>query len=404
MDSIDVNVKAEPSSCRDLAAWLEKLSEANQKAATATIKASSSSEAYWQGQAGDAFRDQMSRSGQDIDELVQAIDRASSGLKLFADDIDTVRQRMDQCLQLAHQAGLTVTGTVIHRPPGGPADRAPDGVGGNMPGLDPKARAHAEAERKLEAWHEIESTVDDARRLERTAHRSLNKALGASNTVVDAVLASPLTWISRGLVYAGAAHGAATTLSQLAETQFRFADEYARLAADSALPAATRQANLAKLLTSAGMTAQQAESNARLLANLGKTPAGDHVFRLLTPTLGGKGEGVLRGIGKAFPVVSVLAAGGFTGIDIANGKPVGKAIWANFGGLAASTGAASLVAAGAAGGGVTVAGLGVGFTVATAWGYFQENDLRDLYRDLGGDGIDGPNDNSDEYRKGRFGW
>lgn len=89
-------------------------------------------------------------------------------------------------------------------------------------------------------------------------------------------------------------------------------------------------------------------------------------------------------------------------------QPVGKAIWTNFGGLGASTAAATgaeagLVAAGVTGGPVTVAALGVGFGTAAAWSYFQENDMRDLYRDLGGDGIDNPNDNSDEYRKGRFG-
>lgn len=409
MNAIDVNVKSDPASCRELTTWLDDLSTANHDAASAAAKAASSSELSWEGEAADNFREQVSQGASDFDEFIDAIDRVRSGVARFADDIDTVQHRMSQCLQVAHEAGLTVTGTVIHKPQGSAADIAPQGAGGDMSGLDPNSAEHAAAKRKLKAWQEIESTADDARRLERTAHRSLSKALEAANTVIAAITATPLTWVSRGLVFAGSAHGAATTLAQAAESQYKFADEFRRLAADSTLPAAAREAHLNKLLTSAGMTAQQAQSNARLLANASNTKAGEFVFRYLTPTLGGTKEGGIgRSIGKAFPVISVGAATVFTGLDIAAGKPVGKAIWTNFGGLGASTAAATgaeagLVAAGVTGGPVTVAALGVGFGTATAWSYFQENDMRDLYRDLGGDGIDNPNDNSDEYRKGRFG-
>ncbi|GAA2784931.1 hypothetical protein [Saccharopolyspora taberi] len=408
--TIDVNVKADPVSCRELASWLKTLSQANHDGATAVLKAVSSSESFWHGQASDTFRDQMSRSAREIDDLVQAIDRAASGVELFADDIETVRQRMTQCLQIAHDAGLAVIGSSIQKPPGGPADTASEGASGDMPGLDPKRAEHAAAERKLEAWREIESTADDARRYERTAHRSLLKALDASNTVIAAITATPLTWISRGLAYAGTAHGAATTLAQNAESMRSFAENFQRWAADSTMPASLRESNLRQLLLNAGMDQRAADSNARLLGNTGRTAAGDLLLKRLTTSLAGTStkEGVFRNTARAFSVVGVAAAGIFTGLDIAAGKPVGKAIAVNFGALGASTaagaGASALMAgAGAAGAPVTLTGLGVGFAAATAWTYFQENDLRDLYRDLGGDGIDSPDDNSDEYRKGRFG-
>lgn len=407
MGDIDVLVKADPASCRQAAAYLKRLAQALDEAASSALKASSVSESFWEGEAADTFREQIFRRGRDVDELVRAADRAGSGLDFFADEIDTVRQRMNQCLQTAREAGLTVTGTLIHQPPGDASDTAPQGAGGDMPGLDPNAGAHAEAKRKLDAFREIEATVDEERRRERTAHKSLLKAMDGSNTVVDTV-ADTQTWIARSLSYAGTAHGTATTLAQNATSELKFASDYARWSADSTLPAAVREAHMERLLANAGMDARAANSNARLLAYGGWTRAGDLVFSRLTPTLGGSKEGQLRSVGKAFSVVGVVAAAWFTGKDILAGKPIGKSIWVNFGGLGASTAVSTgaeavAAAAGATGGPVTAIGLGAGFAAATAWSYFQDNDLHDLYRDLSGDHIDSPNDNSDEYRKARFG-
>ena len=252
MGDIDVLVKADPASCRQAAAYLKRLAQGLDEAASSALKASSVSESFWEGEAADTFREQIFRRGRDVDELVRAADRAGSGLDFFADEIDTVRQRMNQCLQTAREAGLTVTGTLIHQPPGDASDTAPQGAGGDMPGLDPNAGAHAEAKRKLDAFREIEATVDEERRRERTAHKSLLKAMDGSNTVVDAV-ADTQTWIARSLSYAGTAHGEAIKLAQNAASQLKFASDFAQWSADSTLPAAVREAHMERMLANVGM-------------------------------------------------------------------------------------------------------------------------------------------------------
>ncbi|CAM00078.1 hypothetical protein A8924_1135 [Saccharopolyspora erythraea NRRL 2338] len=114
MGSVETHVKSDPASCRRLVDWLEQLSAADQDAGAAVNRVRSASEAIWQGQAGDACRDRLAHCGADTDRTAEAIDWLVWGLNLFADDIDTVKARMDQCLQIAHEAGLTVTGPMIH--------------------------------------------------------------------------------------------------------------------------------------------------------------------------------------------------------------------------------------------------------------------------------------------------
>lgn len=408
MNVVDINVKADPSSCRELAQWLSQLTKAVREAADAAKKAYSSATSFWEGEAGEAFRSKVLKQMQDADEVADGIDRARSGLELFADDIDTVCQRMRNALEHAHEAGLTVTGTLIHRPPGDVSQQVGNGSPGGMTGLDPHRTEHAAAKAKLDAYDEIETTVHGERKRERTAHRSLSKALEGSNTLIDAV-ANATTWIGRGFVYAGTAHGKATTLAQNAESMKTFAENYRTLSANTALSAGAREKNLEALFANAGMEKRAADSNARLLGNLGKTRAGEFVMRRLSGTAGGERNTRANSIGRAFSGAAVVAATWTTATEVTEGKPIGKSVWTNFGALGVATGAgtaaeAAATAAGASGGPITATGLGVGFLASTAWSYFQENDLQDLYRDLDGDHIDNPNDKSDEYRKARYGW
>ncbi|MHA6802800.1 hypothetical protein [Salinifilum ghardaiensis] len=412
MSSVDVHVKSEPSSCRELASWLRMLAANDRAAADAAFKSSSSSEGIWEGQAADAFRTQQYKAGRDIDELVEGIEWVVRGLEQFADDIDTVRAGMQQCVQMAHDAGLTVTGSVIHEPEdGSPTTGAPTGMGGDMPGLDPHSAERSALEEKHKAYQAILASVDDKRRLERTAHRSLADALDGGNSIVETVTANPQTWISRGLISAGTFRAAETGLAANAESMRNFADEFARLSADSTMPAEARNARMQTLLTNTGMEDQAATSNRRMLLGGSRTKAGAYVLDRLSANMGGQKSTRLAKVGKLFNVTAGLTAVGFTAQDIMNGEPIGKSVRVNMGGYAIGTAGGSAATWAATSGGalsvasapVTALGLGVGFATATAYTYFQDHDLRDLGRDLGGDRGDGPNDNTDEYRKARIG-
>lgn len=410
--AVDVHVKSESASCRELADWLTQLAAHNSGAADAAIKSTSKSESIWQGEASDAFRSQLQVAGRDVDELVDAIQWLARGLRRFADDIDAVRRGMQECVQIAHQAGLSVAGTVIQKPPGSPLSTGPTGAGGDMPGLNPRSEEHEALEDKHDAYRTIEAQADDMRRLERTAHRSLAKCWDGSNGIVDALLSSPQTWISRGFVAAGTAQAAAKGLAANSKSMYAFAEMYRQQSLDPGVAPEVRAQRLEKLLNNAGMDQRAANSNKRLLLGGSSTKAGRYVLGAMAGTLGRTtSSGTMDRVGKLFNVTSVIAATGFTVADISSGKPVAKSVWANFGGLAAGTAASTASAGGMTGGGllsiggasVTVGSLGVGFAATTAFNYFQDHDLRDLYRDLGGDGGDRPDDKSDEYRKARHG-
>lgn len=223
--------------------------------------------------------------------------------------------------------------------------------------------------------------------------------------------ANPQTWISRGLISAGTFRAAESGLAANAENMRRFVDEFDRLAADSTLPAEARNARMQSLLTNAGMEEQAAKSNSRMLLGGSQTKAGMAVLDMLGATAGSKGQGRMANFGKLFNVTAGLTAVGFTATDIMNGEPIGKSVRVNMGGFVVGTAAGSAATWTGTGGGalsvasapVTGLGLGVGFAATTAYTYFQDHDLRDLGRDLGGDRGDSPNDNSDEHRKARFG-
>lgn len=166
------------------------------------------------------------------------------------------------------------------------------------------------------------------------------------------------------------------------------------------------------MLSNAGMDDAAAESNSRLLFGGPKTKAGTFVTNMLSGTLSSnKRTSALNRTGKLFNVVSALVSTELTVADIANGEPVKKSIRTNLGGLAAGTAASTGYSAAVTQGGllsvggatVSVGSLGVGFAATTAFTYFQDHDMRDLYRDLSDDGGNSPTDNSDEYRKARFG-
>ena len=408
MSVLDVNVKADHVSCRELADWIGHLQQAVKNTAAAVSKTGSTAQSFWEGVASDAFVTQMTRRTRDIDDLGDAIARAHSGLVQFADDIDTIRRRMNDLLQEAHEEGLTVTGTLIHRPPGNALDMMPQGAGGSMPGLETKSMDHKRAQHKLEEFGQLSTRLDELRRYERTAHRSLAQALENTNTVISAV-SDPNTWIGRSLVFATTAHGASKKFSEHAIEMSKFVQNSAVWSSDGTVPAAVREQRIHGMLSNMGMSQQASDSNAKLLLNVGKTRAGDFVLKRLSGSVGGKSNTRVNAVGRAFSWSAVGVAAATTGIDIKQGKPILKSVWTNFSSLGVSTAASSatetgMMAAGASGGPVTAAGLGVGFAAATGWSYFQDNDLQDAYRDLGGGDIDTPDNHSNAQRKARFGW
>lgn len=387
MTAINTDVLAEPESCREGERFLTKLAEANHDAGTALHKARSDSESVWEGTASDAFREQAVRAGRDGDELERICHKVSRALKSFADNIATCESRMNRALDAAREGELVVRGTWIEKPIGDPIQTAPEGMGSpSMPSLDPSYQAHKDLERRLDAWSEAEGLVKWARRLENTAHEELNAALDDANALVASLMKGS-TWIGNTLAVVGALHGAAKKLQGMAAERKAFLENFSRLSADSAMPAATRQARMTQLMSAIGLTEAQAASNARALGNLGETKVGNILFNPLTKTFGGTKPGALRGMGRAGTLAGFAVTSIETGRQIImDGKPAVKTIRTNFepygAGLVTSgvTGA-GLAAAGLAAAPATVLAVGVG--AATTWGYSyaQNNSWADFQHD-----------------------
>lgn len=385
--AINTEILADSNSSREGAAYLTKLADANHDAGTALNKARSESESAWEGVASDAFREQASRAASETDELARVAHKVSRALTSFADNIATCKSRMDRALDAAREGGLVVRGSWIEKPIGDPTQTASDGVGSpSMPGLDPTYQARKELERRLDAWREAEELVQWARRLENTAHEELNAALDDANALM-ATLVKGSTWLGNTVAVVGALHGAAKKLQEMAAERLAFVENFSRLSADSAMPTATRQAHMTKLMSSIGLTEAQAASNARALWNLGDTKVGNILFNPLTKTFGGTKPGVVRTVGRMGGIAGFVLTGVESGRQIiVEGKPVGKTLSSNFesygfGALAGGGAAVAATALGFAGGPVTIIGVGIGAAASWGYSYFQENTLQDFQHD-----------------------
>jgi uncharacterized protein YukE len=143
MTSVDVRIAGDVQSCRDCATMLQSLGGGIISAATSFYRARSESETLWLGQGGDAFRDRMSPIATGTDQLADHTQAIGQALHAFADDLSTVRSRMDQARQVASDAGLAVNGDIIEAPP------EPD-------------------QTQAAAYAEVSQTVSEARDLDRT--------------------------------------------------------------------------------------------------------------------------------------------------------------------------------------------------------------------------------------------
>lgn len=153
--SLSIFVAGNPGSVRVSAEAIRQLGAGVEETATGWHRTRSGSEADWDGRAGDAFRDTAGRNGRDADVLAELFTGTADALTVFADDLDTVRSRMEQARQVAVSGGLKMMGESLILEPG------------PMP-LPPE-----EQKRQQKAFDDAKGTIEQARQLERAAHERL---------------------------------------------------------------------------------------------------------------------------------------------------------------------------------------------------------------------------------------
>ncbi len=360
MEPINTVVKGTPSSCRATADLLHKIDNGVHNTGSAISRVKSESETCWSGDAGDAFRQAMSKKGKYADDLAEAAGRAEKALDTFADELQTVIGLMRQARDAAREHGLTVTPTTIEPP--GPAPKAPDVPAGPYalpaapkPEIEAYTAAKAEYDRKVKGYREAKATVELARQKEAAAHKALASAMDYEAGLLES-LKKGAAW-----TLVGVNHGLVTQPQMNADAFRAKADSFTekaaragRLADDPALTASQRATFLSqqeKFTGKADRAASQAAKTQVVADRINqRVGVGPKAARVMGKT-----------VAKKIPVVGTTLSVGLQVEAVVNdGKPIGKAA-ANVAG-----GTLGGIAAGAAVGGMIGGPVGVVVGVGVA--------------------------------------
>lgn len=180
---LDTKLDAQPSSIRVVADWLEGLSRAVDEAHGVITRARGESEHGWQGEAGESFRDGMTKVAPKVDEVANDQRGLVGELRRYADEIDTVSRRLAQARDHARAEGLTVNGDLIMEP--GPEPPAPSPLPTDKPATPEQEQTHAAQAKaqsnfanQVKAYADCAQMVQDAREKEHSAIAVLNRFIG----------------------------------------------------------------------------------------------------------------------------------------------------------------------------------------------------------------------------------
>jgi uncharacterized protein YukE len=372
---INIEVAGDENSCRAAAKSLTSISQGIQSGGTSFHTALSESEATWQGTAGDAFRNRLQPIGQSVDNIASHAQTAAQALNNFADDLTTVKSRMNQARSIATSAGLTVNGNTIEQPTAPAPVQGPTASGGSAAMTPQAAQAQRSYQTQQQAYQQVQQTVNEARTIEANAHNTLGQQMSTWHTLAaDAAEQSP--WILGGLGTGavGSAIDKADEWAEQAETRSSQAKVWQAVADRFNDPYYASQA-----ARQAGVYETEASSFERMAASASHYTAGlrgTQIGNILKANMNNlaKLDGTLGKIAEKIPIVGAVAALGQTGYDIATDpdKSAGtviKHVSADMGGFVAGTAAtegmlATAAAIGMAGGPATLIAVGVGVGVA----------------------------------------
>lgn len=372
--SLNTEVKGDPDSVRETVAWLKARSGGAQDTATQVYGARGMSESSWEGEGGGAFRSAMTQAGDRIDTDADDLKKTAGALDTHADDLHTVRSRMQQAREIAADAGLKVDGHVIHEPGPAPSSgTAPSGtslseasplssdIATGQPQIhQPATDAQAAHAAKVKAYTEASKVVSDASSKLTDSQSVLIKFLKGYGDKAPFNIAD----ISTGL--AGAVAGRTSSYREAARAMDPSIERAARYAKNwKANPFAQARADSLEIERRLAKQANLDKAiETRTARMVDKLPS--RTKRLLTAKVGGSladnansiASPVLRNSTKVLGNLPVVGAGitaGGVGLDIGQGEDPAKAI---------TSGASSYVAGSLATAGVAAAGGPVGWGVA----------------------------------------
>lgn len=243
---LNTEVLDDPMSCKEMAAWLGRLESAVKQIGDAVFRQRSESEYFWEGTAGDACRNELTRQGKDGDTLEQSLATTREALTTFASKIDAVRSQIEEARNRARAGELIITATAI-LPPGptpGPAPQplpygpvAPDVRARHDAATQAHGAAVAQYERKQQAFEDASRMVEKARDEQADAHAALDRALKGPQDTVKKVKTYVMFAVGNGLSWVKTVQTTANDLMETAAKKESAATTMQARAASTASPA-----------------------------------------------------------------------------------------------------------------------------------------------------------------------
>ena len=377
---IDTHIEGDAGQCRAAAQWLADVARAAHQAGTTLNSARQTSEGSWVGQAGDRYRQQAQTLVQDADDAGEKAQAGSTALTTFAGAVDAAKEAMTRARGIATAGGLTVAGEIIQDPVAAPAaPLVPAGQALSPAQEGSYQQAVTTAENQRAAYDQAKTVADDANSRYDQAQQELTDTLNPLGAVLQNVKTG-LTWAGR--VYGGPAglQAAAKKWGDKATSLSERATLWRNLVNNPTISDkgwATAYAKQIDLETQAARARGVATSADRLLPGALRTGVGSDVLRAINANPGTLVTGtstLARGSRAVLGKVPYLGAAVTTygiGADLKSGKSTTDAVVGNVapfvaGSLASTGTGAVLLAAGFAGGPVTLAAVGAGMLVS--WG------------------------------------
>jgi uncharacterized protein YukE/pimeloyl-ACP methyl ester carboxylesterase len=173
-------VAGNPGAMRAYGQAMRGFGTATDRVVSAQYAARNQAASEWEGQASEAFQGWANRQGRDGDALAQLFPAVARAVDVWSDGIDTVKSRMEQAKKVARDGRLRTLGDLIY-PPKAPSTT--DNLSGTELKTPEVTEAGSALQAKMEAaYAEAQATVEQARDLERGAHKALIRALDAART------------------------------------------------------------------------------------------------------------------------------------------------------------------------------------------------------------------------------
>lgn len=376
--ALDTEVKGDPAAITAVCDWAKEQSAGAEQAGSQVLGARGDSESGWRHAAGEGFRSVLTVAGKMIDAEVHALQAMARALQTHADDLTTVKRRMQDARDVALKGGLTIDGFKIQEP--GPAPAEPAALPTDKPATPEQKDAHASGvaaqdafQQKATAYAQASQIVKDARKHESDSQHILVTFIKDNSDAVK--LSLTLTDITGGVL--GATAVRTSKYKELAESEMLKSERAAKLTTSQNLSMANRTKAAAIEITTDLRAKDYADAatatrTARVIERF--PPKVKVAIRALdvklvpgrvkapTPWLGGATK-----FGKIIPGAGLVLTGIGVGYDINQGKDPTQAV---------SSAGASLVSGAAVGaciggpvGAVVggVVGVGVGFAVDQNW-------------------------------------